>query len=69
MDEEEFRWAYSIARTDILNAPPIEYFERVVYAKEALKDLQARYPDIPFGIFARGDQLFQGIPEIHEFLH
>jgi hypothetical protein len=67
--QEEFRWAYSISRVDIPNAAPIQFFDRVSTAKEYLNLLQDTYPGIPFGIFARGDQLYLGYPEIHENIH
>lgn len=67
---EAFEWSYCISRCDVIDAPPIQFFSRVIHAKEVLKQLQTEYPDIPFGIFARGDRLYIPMaPEIHEFLH
>ena len=67
--QEEFRWAYSINRTDMVGAPPIQFFDRVASAKSALLVLQNAYPEISFGIFVRGDQLYLGHPEVHELIH
>lgn len=66
---EEFRWAYSVARVDIPNAPPIQLFDRIDKAKLFLAHVGEAYPEIPFGVFARGDQLYMGHPEFHETTH
>ena len=66
---EDFRWAYSIARTDVPGAPIIQYFDRICYAKEAIELLRAAYPEIPFQIFVQGDQQYLGDPANHENVH
>jgi hypothetical protein len=66
---EEFAWSYSLVRTDIPNAPPLQLFTRLHEARRAAHQLMEAYPEITFGIFHRGDQLFLGDPAIHEFLH
>jgi hypothetical protein len=67
--EEEFRWAYSICRIDLKDSPPLQYFDRMATAKAAMAILEDLYPDIPLGVFVRGDQLYMGHPEIHENVH
>jgi hypothetical protein len=68
-EQETFEWAYSICRTDQRDALPVQFFQRVAHAKSYLLELEKVYPDIPFGIFARGDRLYLGHPEIHENIH
>lgn len=68
-DLEEFRWAYSVARTDLPGAPILQYFDRLCYAKSALALLETAYPDIPFQIFVQGDQQYLGDPANHENVH
>lgn len=66
---EDFRWAYSIARTDIQGSPILQYFDRIHHAKAAKLLLEAAYPDIPFQIFVQGDQQYLGDPANHENVH
>lgn len=68
-EEEEFRWAYSLVRTDIPEAQPLQFFDRVATARAAAKELAKQYPELTFGVFARGDQLYMGDPAIHENVH
>jgi hypothetical protein len=68
MDQEDFRWAYAIIRDDDVHHTVLQYFDRLHLAKEELKRLKEHYPDIPFGIYIPGDQLY--IPEsAHEQVH
>jgi len=68
-EQDAFEWSYSLCRIDVAGAPPIQFFQRVAHAKVAMQLLHEAYPDIPLGIFVRGDQLYLGHPEIHESVH
>jgi hypothetical protein len=68
MDEDEFRWAYAIMRSDSLDPVVLQYFDRIQTAQAELEKLKAIYPDIPFGIYVQGDQLY--VPNsAHEKVH
>jgi hypothetical protein len=68
MDEDAFRWAYAIMREDGPELIPLQYFDRVQTAKEELEKLREAYPEIPFGIYIQGDQLY--VPQSsHENVH
>lgn len=58
MDNDEFMWAYGISRSDNPAAEPIAYFYRLKHAKDELKILEERYPEIPFEIVVPGTQLY-----------
>ena len=66
---EEFEWPYSVCRTDIAGAPPIQYFMRIADAKEFMNALSNQYPELPLSVFVRGDQAYYGNPAIHENTH
>ena len=69
IETEQFVWAYQLVRTDIQDAPPIQYFIRLADARRVAKEMSAAYPEIPLQIFHRGDQLWLGNPAIHELVH
>jgi len=66
--DDSFRWAYAIARSDAIDAPVLQYFDRLHHAREVLKILQEAYPDIPLTIFIPGDQMYIPI-SAHDRVH
>jgi len=72
IDDEDFRWAFSISRIDVEGAPILQYFDRLNGphgAKQALELLKTAYPEIPFQIFFCGDYLFAGDPANYQTVH